>query len=161
MVLAVPNAVKVNLPDSSAQLPQKRREGLSGEEKVPGIEAYGNGLEMFEAGTHNFALPGLRLGYLAGCQDHIRRPLSKVRPPWSLNAPARQAGIAALGSLEFYRGTWRELSALTSSLAADLQSTGLSVLPPKADFILVQTSDVDSLQEGLWQRRIGVRTRSS
>jgi histidinol-phosphate aminotransferase len=106
--------------------------------------------------TKDFALPGLRLGYLVGCPDHIRA-LGKVRPPWSLNALAQQAGIAALGSLEFYRGTWRKLGALTRSLAADLQNCGLSVFPPTANFVLVETANVNRLQEGLWQRRIAVR----
>jgi histidinol-phosphate aminotransferase len=45
--------------------------------------------------TNDYALAGLRLGYALAGLDIISA-LERVRPPWSVNAVAQQAGLAAL-----------------------------------------------------------------
>ena len=58
--------------------------------------------------TKAYALAGLRLGYAVGSPD-ILEALRRARPPWSVNALAQAAGIAALagyGSPDALSGTY-------------------------------------------------------
>ncbi len=107
--------------------------------------------------TKDFALAGLRLGYVLGPEESIRA-LRRAQPPWSVNAAAQAAGLAALEHLEEYRETWRRLRRLTEDLRGALARQGLTVLPTAVNFFLVRTGDGDRTQEALLSRRVLVRS---
>ncbi len=107
--------------------------------------------------TKDFALAGLRLGYVLGTEESIR-VLRRAQPPWSVNAAAQAAGLAALDHLEEYRETWRRLRRLTEDLRVAIVRVGYSVLPTAVNFFLVRTGDGDKTREALARHRILVRS---
>ncbi|WPD24308.1 MAG: cobyric acid synthase [Candidatus Electrothrix scaldis] len=91
--------------------------------------------------TKLFAVPGLRLGFLAAsqelCQD-IKRQLA----PWSVNALAQAAGQAMIQDTEYVRNTQELIRGNRESLYRDLAAIpSLRVIPGAADFLLVQLKD--------------------
>jgi threonine-phosphate decarboxylase len=88
--------------------------------------------------TKFYGLPGLRVGY-AVSQGNVSRQLGGQLPPWSVNAIAQVAAIAALKddgharrSLSFMR---RERGRFTALLAG---LPGCVVYPSRANFILME-----------------------
>ncbi len=107
--------------------------------------------------TKDFALAGLRLGYVLGTEESIRA-LRRAQPPWSVNAAAQAAGLAALDHLEEYRETWRRLRPITEDLRAAVAGMGYPVLPTAVNFFLVRTGDGDKTREALTRHRILARS---
>ena len=116
--------------------------------------------------TKLFAVPGLRLGFLAASKD-LCHEIKHQLAPWSVNTLAQAAGQAMIGDTE-YIGKTQELvrenrEALNRELAA---IPSLRVIPGAADFLLIQfqgnlTEDkltVTELADRLLQQaRIAVR----
>jgi histidinol-phosphate aminotransferase len=113
-------------------------------------------LVLLRSMTKDYALAGLRLGYLLASAEVIE-VLSKAQPPWSVNAVAQETGLAALESHGYYRDTWRKLRRLTLTLRCSLLDLGLEVLPTDANFMLVHVGDAVRAQEELWEDRILAR----
>ena len=92
--------------------------------------------------TKDHALPGLRLGYLAAAPA-VARAVEAVRPPWSVNAGALRAGLAALepaGEAHVERA--RALVERSRELlTAGLSVLGYKVWPSSANFVLVDVGD--------------------
>jgi threonine-phosphate decarboxylase len=85
--------------------------------------------------TKFFALPGLRLGFLAGTPDRIRK-LAACLPPWNINCLAQAAGTAALGDAGYIRQTRDYVFQARHLLFEALSAIpGLHPLPPTANFI--------------------------
>ncbi len=85
--------------------------------------------------TKFFALPGLRLGYLAGTQERINR-LAAFVPPWNINSLAQAAGMAALKDHEYFK-KYRDYFLQARQLIFEALSAipGLNTQPPTANFI--------------------------
>ncbi len=124
-------------------------------DSVPFLES--GHLFLLRSMTKDFALAGLRLGYVLGSEGGIRA-LHRVQPPWSVNAAAQAAGLAALDHLEEYRETWRQLRHVTEDLRAAVAGLGYPVLPTAVNFFLVRTGDGDRTREALARCRILVRS---
>lgn len=95
-------------------------------------------LLLLRSFTKFYALPGLRIGYLAARPALLAR-LRRRQPPWSVNQPAQAAALAALEdrahaarSLAFMRA---ERARLASRLA---RLPGLTVVPSEANFLMVE-----------------------
>lgn len=88
--------------------------------------------------TKFYALPGLRIGYLAGSPEAVAR-LRRLQAPWSVNTLAQTAARAAL---EDQRHAQRSLAFMhreRARLAKALRAiSGLHVFPPAANFLLVE-----------------------
>jgi threonine-phosphate decarboxylase len=85
--------------------------------------------------TKFFALPGLRLGYLAGTPERLRQ-LAAFLPPWNINSLAQAAGVAALKDQAFIQQSRDYLVKARQQLFAALRLIpGLNPLPPTANFI--------------------------
>ena len=124
--------------------------------------------------TKDYALAGLRLGYGLGAPALIE-PLWRVRPPWSINRAAQDAGLAALADSEHLARSLQLVQQEREYLYAELTGLGLKVYPPGASFLLVQLERAAELGERLLRRgfalrdcqsfglpdhlRVGVRTR--
>ncbi len=90
--------------------------------------------------TKDFAVPGLRLGYVKA-DPKIIRLLQGAQPEWSLNSPSLAAGAAALQVLDEYRSQWEQLRRETERLTADLANLRFDVFPGKANFLLIRDTE--------------------
>ncbi len=110
--------------------------------------------------TKFYAIPGLRIGYLVAVPDTISR-LRRLQPPWSVNALAAAAGIAALRDGEYAERTRRAIPALRERLARGLADAGLEPLPSEVNFILCRVADAATLCGELLPRGIAARNCDS
>lgn len=118
------------------------------------------GLLLLRSMTKDYGLTGLRLGYIVG-DPRLVGFLSSLQPPWSVNACAQAAGLAALRNGEYYKAQWVSLRGLAADLARDLVESGFSPFPSAGNFLLFRAGDTERLQAFLWERRILVRDCSS
>jgi histidinol-phosphate aminotransferase len=110
--------------------------------------------------TKDHGLPGLRLGY-ALAAPQVASTLRSAQPPWSVNAVAQAAGLAALEEPDHAargRALAREATAL---LATGLSGLGFDPLPTAANFLLVEVGDAASVCAELVARGIYVRDCTS
>ncbi len=110
--------------------------------------------------TKFYAIPGLRLGYLIAPPETIDR-LRRLQPPWSVNALALAAGVAALADREYAGRTRTLVPRLRAELAASLETLGLEPLPSAANFILCRVPDADLLCRELLEFSIVARNCDS
>jgi histidinol-phosphate aminotransferase len=110
--------------------------------------------------TKNFGLAGLRLGY-AVAEPIVVEALSRSRPPWTVNALAQAAGLAALGD-EHHLQEGRRLARRAKALLVDhLGRLGLECVPSRANFWLVEVGDAAELRHQLLLHGILVRDCAS
>jgi len=110
--------------------------------------------------TKFYAIPGLRIGYLVAVPETISR-LRRLQPPWSVNALAAAAGIAALRDGEYAGRTRRAIGELRDRLAGGLADAGLEPLPSEVNFILCRVDDAATLCGELLARGIAARNCDS
>lgn len=85
--------------------------------------------------TKFFALPGLRLGYLAAARS-IRNKVSRHLPPWQVNLLAQMAGEASLEDRSYIENTLKIVYREKDFLYQRLQAIpGLLPYPPRANSI--------------------------
>ncbi|HZU05762.1 MAG TPA: histidinol-phosphate transaminase [Chloroflexota bacterium] len=90
--------------------------------------------------TKDHALPGLRLGYALAAPP-VAAALHRVQPPWSVNALAQAAGLAALED-DAHVARGRALAARARVLlATGLEALRLPALPSATNFLLVEVGD--------------------
>ncbi len=111
--------------------------------------------------TKDFALAGLRLGYVMGPQDKIKR-LTDFQPAWSVNAYAQAAGIASLQSLDYYKKTLGELLKLKLEFFSKMINTGFPIIPSATHYGIFQVSSTArEFRQKLLQKSFQVRDCSS
>ena len=110
--------------------------------------------------TKNFGLAGPRLGY-AVAEPGVLRALARAQPPWSVNALAQAAGLAALGDREHLLAGCRLARRAKAFLVEGLERLGLSCLPSRTNFWLVEVGDAAELRRRLLLRGILVRDGAS
>jgi histidinol-phosphate aminotransferase len=86
--------------------------------------------------TKDYALAGLRLGYLLASEEIIR-DLRRVCPPWNVNAAAQAAGCAALDAPGYLARSQDRIARSKNFLLSELAKIGLSTEPSQAHFFLV------------------------
>lgn len=130
---------------------------------VPGLgcaAATQDNVLVLRSMTKDYALAGLRLGYAVGVEELVAA-LARVRPPWSVNALAQAAGLAALRDQEHLHRSLELLAAAKSELMAALVVRGMQVLPSAAPFFLVRVGDGTALRRALLHKGILVRDCAS
>jgi L-threonine-O-3-phosphate decarboxylase len=110
--------------------------------------------------TKDYALAGLRLGYTVGAEELIAA-LVRVRPPWSVNAVAQAAGLAALRDQNHLRRSLELLAAAKIELMAALAELGMHILPSAAPFFLVRVDNGAAVHRALLHKGILVRDCAS
>jgi len=110
--------------------------------------------------TKDYALTGLRVGY-ALASAAIIESLEKVQPPWSVNAFAQAATLAALDDEQHLRDSLAALARAKIALVSDLTRLGLRVVPSTTHFFLVQVEAAAELARQLRARKIVVRDGTS
>jgi threonine-phosphate decarboxylase len=88
--------------------------------------------------TKFHAIPGLRLGYAVAAPALISR-LTELREPWSINALAQAAGLAALATIDHHAATLALIDQERTVLAAAISRlSGFSVFPGAANYLLLR-----------------------
>lgn len=123
--------------------------------------ASGN-LVLLRSLTKDHGIAGARLGY-ALASPQVAAALESVRPPWSVNAGALRAGLAALapeGDAHMDRA--REVVRASRSLLLNgFRRLGYEVEPPGANFLLVNVGDAAAFRMALLPRGLVVRDGTS
>jgi threonine-phosphate decarboxylase len=110
--------------------------------------------------TKAHALAGLRLGFAIGARGRIEA-LRRVRPPWSVNALAQAAGVAALADTGHLIGSLHALARAKRQLVEDLAVAGFAPLDSATSFFLLEVGDAANVREALLRRRLLVRDCAS
>jgi histidinol-phosphate aminotransferase len=121
--------------------------------------AYENVL-LLRSLTKDYALTGLRVGYAIGSQNVIAA-VEKVQPPWSVNALAQPAALAALQDGDHLRASLDELRRLKQDLVKALIQAGMRIIPSQVHFFLMQVRSAQEWKELLLERGILVRDCTS
>lgn len=119
-----------------------------------------NNVLVLRSMTKDYSLAGLRLGYAVGSKELIAA-LSRARPPWSVNALAQAAGVAALRDQKHLLRSLELLATAKSELMAALADLGMKVLPSAAPFFLVRVGDGAAVRRALLHQAILVRDCAS
>ncbi|HEY2044334.1 MAG TPA: Rv2231c family pyridoxal phosphate-dependent protein CobC [Jatrophihabitans sp.] len=134
-------------------------DSVPGEPESVGNDADLTGLLVTRSLTKTWGLAGLRIGYLLGDRDLIRR-LARVQPHWSVSSPALAAAVACM-SEEAQVVTGIRATALVrqrSELRDALYDRGFEVPDiSHGPFLLTRHRDRPSLHSELRQARIAVR----
>lgn len=120
----------------------------------------GENLLVLRSMTKDYALAGLRLGYAVGPAGVIQA-LRLVKPPWSVNAVAQQAGLAALEDEGFLPSALADLRAHTLELVERLSALGLRPVPSCTHFFLIRVGNAAAVRLRLLRRRVQVRDCAS
>jgi histidinol-phosphate/aromatic aminotransferase/cobyric acid decarboxylase-like protein len=111
--------------------------------------------------TKDFAIPGVRVGYVVAAPALIAR-VEHGRPAWTTSAAAQAAAIAACGSGAFVADSRDRVLAARAALAAGLAAIGLPPAPSSTGFLIVRTGDARGVRRRLLARhRIVVRDCAS
>lgn len=133
-------------------------------ECVPGFESVvGCGrpnVLVLRSLTKAHGLAGLRIGYAVG-PVAVVGPMRRARVPWSVNAAAQAAAVAALHDEEHTRRTVAAWIALRDELVAGLRASGLSPAVSAAPFFRLPDPPGESWAVRLLRHGIAVRDCTS
>lgn len=124
------------------------------------LDMVGDDLVLVRSLTKDHGLAGLRLGYCVG-GDRVVEALHKVRPPWSVNAAAQAAGLAALADGEHLARAREAVGEAKAYLTRELGALGLTVVPSAANFLLVRVGQAAAFWAALLRRGYCVRDCTS
>jgi histidinol-phosphate aminotransferase len=125
-------------------------------EAVPG----GNCI-VLRSMTKDFALAGLRLGYLI-TSSHLVEQISRLQPAWSVNACAQAAGVAALADLPYYAKTLQDLNLLRQTFFAQIETITQTPMTSSTHFGVIKTPGLARrIRNTLLQQSIQVRDCAS
>ena len=110
--------------------------------------------------TKDYALAGLRLGYAVG-HERIIHALRKTQPPWSVNAMAQAAGLAALNALAYYEHCWQKIRHHKAEFTARLATAGFPPIPSETHFFLLPVKNGAKFRSKLMKKGIQVRDCAS
>lgn len=120
---------------------------------------YGN-LLILRSMTKDYALTGLRVGYAIGAPEVVEA-IEKVQPPWSVNAFAQAAAIAALHDEAHLQETLAAVAQAALALRADIAQRGWRVVPSAVHFSLVDVGDAQAFRAALVRHGLAVRDCTS
>ncbi len=130
---------------------------------IPHVARLAN-LVVLRSLTKLYALPGLRLGYAVAPPEWAERIRAQV-VPWSVNALAQIAGLAALYDEEYMQHTRAWLALEVSTFAARLAGVSERLRPVRseASFVLMELRGLMAagVVERLARQAIGVRDASN
>lgn len=126
---------------------------------LPPLLASGRML-LLRSMTKDYGLAGLRLGY-AIADPEIAGWLHRVKPPWSVNAVAQKAGLAALRDREHVEKARLVIAESRFYLSEQLSALGLGVVPSVANVLLVRVGNGCSFRSALLARGVCVRDCTS
>lgn len=90
--------------------------------------------------TKVFAIPGLRLGYMAGAKDIIER-IRAIKLPWSVNTPALEAGRYIFDHYAYIQPPFAQLLQDKADFTQALKEIPIKIYPGHTHFFLCETVD--------------------
>lgn len=96
-------------------------------------------LILVQAFTKNFAIPGVRLGYLLCFDRQLLQRIKRQLPEWNVSVFAQRAGIACAGQREYLQETVRYVEAERRFLEERLRELGIRVFSGEANFLLLHS----------------------
>lgn len=147
------------LSDGLVVIDEAYRQFVDHPPPTPELLTLGN-VVLVRSLTKDYALTGLRLGY-ALAPAPIRIALDAVRPPWSVNAVAQAAGLAALEDETHLQRARDEVRRAQTYLATALTERDLRVLPAAANFLLVEVGNGAAVRSALLRLGVCVRDCAS
>lgn len=113
--------------------------GYSGKSMISRVKDYEN-LAVVKSFSKDFALAGLRIGYIVTNSERIRL-LKTVISPYSVNALAAIAAEAALSDLEHFERVKAEIQKSKEILTNGFKNLGFTVYPSEANFVLINADE--------------------
>lgn len=110
--------------------------------------------------TKAHGLAGLRLGYAVGHRDVVSA-LRTAQPPWSVNALAQAAGLAALQDEAHRSSTVASWARAAIELTNQLRAAGFAPVPADVPFFLLPVGDAVRVRAMLLRRGLLVRDCTS
>jgi histidinol-phosphate aminotransferase len=147
------------LPHTLIVLDQAYSSFTSDLDRHPDLVQRGNVI-LLHSLTKDFALGGIRLGYVISHPEIIRH-LDKVLPPWNVNVVAQKAGLAALGEEEYVNQCSTKLKVAKEYLLSELRRLGLSPLPSETNYFLLKVGRATEFRRKLLSKKILVRDCTS
>ncbi|PXZ44800.1 MULTISPECIES: pyridoxal phosphate-dependent aminotransferase [Porphyromonadaceae] len=124
------------------------------------LEQFPN-LLVIHSMTKNFAIPGLRLGYLLGNEQLISR-IKKFKQPWSINALAIEVGKYLLTHGEDLLPDTQHLLRRKQTFVTALQKIpGFRPQPSETSFFLVETDWNSTVLKHILLERYGLLIRDA
>ncbi|MCL2896822.1 threonine-phosphate decarboxylase CobD [Brenneria tiliae] len=126
---------------------------------IPQLSAFPH-LYILRSLTKFFAIPGLRLGYLASGDRAAVAAMKQSREPWTINAFAALAGETVLDDAPYIAATRRWLAQQQAWLYRELAAMPeLQVWRPTANYIFLRCLRAQTdLQQALLEQRILIRS---
>ncbi|MEO1444586.1 MAG: aminotransferase class I/II-fold pyridoxal phosphate-dependent enzyme [Chloroflexota bacterium] len=111
--------------------------------------------------TKDYALAGLRLGYLIG-ESSLIQVIANLRPAWNVNGFAQAGGITVLDQWEWFRDSLHQLiNSDMVTLMYNLSQSGLEVMPSDVHYFLVRVGNATEFRAKLLEHKIMVRDCTS
>lgn len=119
---------------------------------------------ILRAFTKSYAMAGLRLGY-AVCGDiGLAQRLRLTGQPWSVSAPAQEAGVAALEENDYLEKARKLIQVEREWMRGQLAGLGFRVFPSQVNYFLFKDKEENrhgDLWEGLQKQKILIRDCSN
>lgn len=120
------------------------------------VKQYDN-IFIVKSFSKDFALAGMRLGYIISNKENIIN-LKKTVSPFSVNAFAAIAGITALSDIEYFNNIKNEIITSREELKVFFESLGAIVYNSSANFLLVNFKEkTEFIYNKLKQENISVK----
>jgi len=129
---------------------------FTSESSMMGLVEKTSCLIVLRSMTKFYALPGLRLGW-GVFPSHIASGLGGSKEPWSVNALAQAAGIAALQETNLKKKTLEYIERRKRSLESGFTRSGIEYVPSGVNYYLLRTKSAPRIIKGLKQHNIIVR----
>ncbi len=110
--------------------------------------------------TKDFALAGVRLGYVLGAH-HLLNRMRAIQPPWSVSSVAQVAGLASLNDIDHLRHTLELTRQSAWALRGGLATLGAEVLSAATHYILINVGDAANWRKRLMAQGCLIRDCSS
>ena len=110
--------------------------------------------------TKDYALAGLRLGYMVG-EPALVQGIGVGRVPWSVSEPAQAAGCAALALHPHFAADWEQLAQATHDFRQALIDLGYQPLPSSTNYFLLPVGNGRAFRQHMLRHAILVRLGDS
>ncbi len=110
--------------------------------------------------TKDYAVAGLRLGYLVG-EPKLVQGIAAGQVPWSVNELAQTAGVAVLQAHDQFVADWSRLCQTTAKFQDGLRELGFAPLFSHTHYFLLPVANGRAFRQHMLRRRILVRLAES
>lgn len=120
-------------------------------------DLFGENVFVVRSFSKDFALAGLRLGYVISTPENIVS-LRKYLSPYNVSSLTVKAGIAALSDVEYFECVKKEMEISKAELSQGFENIGAIVYPSHTNFIYVELGEkADMVYEKLINNNIKVK----